>query len=154
MDVNVLRDLFSEYNAHKEEILDKAADRFISKVRKDLEERYDSDRWAEFIGCTQLGISIEEIDKSFKDFKYHFGWILKGETLAQDYEMHIFNTFFFGCQMGSIRKKCECSGYQGKEIETTLKPFVDALQRKGFEAYYDEGNQNLIVAFNIVDNKK
>lgn len=152
MDANTLRNLFSENNAHKEEIYDKRADSFIGQVRQELIERYNREEWAKFTECTQLGISLYNTNRQFNNFKYGFGWVLVKETLEEDYEMPKFEEFFSDVDWkeGSY----ECCGFQEKEIIHLLKPFVKALQRKGFDVYFDEGNRCLIVAFDITENQK
>lgn len=116
MDASMLRNLFCEYDAHKEAIYDRAAGRFLNKVRQDLEDRYDNDEWAEFVGCKQLGISLVDIDKSFKEFNYSFGWILKGETLQENYKMETFHEIFWSCSISSLMNEWECCGLTGRGI--------------------------------------
>lgn len=152
MDANVLQSLFCECDAHKEEIYDRAADRFLNEVHKALSEQYDNDEWAEFVGCTQLGISLQMVDKSFREFVYSFGWILKGETLEKDYEMQTFEEFLAEAKWNE--GYYECCGYQDEDIATNLQLFVKALQRKKFEVYYDKDGRCLIVALNISYDQK
>lgn len=152
MNANTLRNLFSEYNAHKEEIYDKRVDSFIGQVRQELAEIYEQGTWITFAECTQLGISLYNMNRSFKKFQYSFGWVLVRETLKEDYEKPTFEEFFSNVDWD--KDHYECCGFQDKEIIHLLKPFVEALQRKGFDVYFDEGNECLIVAFNITENQK
>lgn len=152
MDANVLQNFFCECDAHKGEIYDRAADRFLSEVYGELRNRYNNDEWAEFVGCTQLGISLQEVDPSFKEFMYSFNWILKGETLKKGYKMQTFEEFLAEAKWGE--EYYECCGYQDKDIATNLQLFVKALQRKKFEVYYDKDGRCLIVALNISYDQK
>lgn len=152
VDANTFRNLFCENNAHREEIYDHQADRFLGQVHRELVERYDRGEWVAFTECTQLGISLYETNRQFDNFIYSFGWILVEETLAEKHGMPTFEEFF--SKVDYEKESYECCGFQDEEINYFLKPFVEALQRKGFDVYFDEENRGLVVAFNIIDDQK
>lgn len=148
MNVNDLRTLVKSYNSKEEEIFDGVAETFLQQVRNEFEKLIGEGKWASFIGCTTIGISVTTINSLFLAFKFEVlgSWNLHhGKSLSKDYDLPTYDQFIKENDLKEVR---EIAGFQDEDIKL-LSPFVKALQRKGLECYADEANYQLIVAFDI-----
>ncbi len=152
VDVDTLRNVFRENNAHREQLYDQRADQFISEVRQYLQSLYGKKNWISFSEATQLGITLRVENIMFDSFKFGIDWILCKQDLAKDYKMPKFKEFF--AKADFKKKHYTCCIFEGRAIVTYLMPFIEALERKGFDVYFDKENSELVVAFNIVEDRK
>lgn len=150
MDVNDVLKLVNMYNSQKEEIFDHCADLFIATVRNELEAIYNRGDWAGMIDYTQIGVTITSINKSFREFSINIfnSWNLKSNENMEDFDdVPAYNDFIKNNERLKSDED-EIAGFQGKDI-LSLKPFCEALERKGFKCYADPANWSLIVAFDV-----
>ena len=148
MTANDLRTLVKDYNSREEEIFDDVAENFVQQLRNELEKIMKEGKWASFVGCTTIGVSVTVINPLFLAFKLNVlgSWSLHhGKSYTKDYELVPFDRFI---EEKNLKDVSEISGFQDEDI-ILLKPFVKALQRKGFECYVDEDNYQMVVAFDI-----
>lgn len=142
-----LLELINTYNLRKEEIFDHCADLFISKVRNELEEIYNRGDWTRMVDVTQLGISLIRLSDNFQRLEFDIlsGYPMKfGQTMHDEFGFPTFQEFI----ESKGYEKYELNGFQCEDI-LLIKPFYEALKRKGFECYVDTGNYQLVVALNI-----
>lgn len=148
MEAKDLLQLITEYNSRKEEIFDRCADMFVSKVRNELEGIYNRGDWTRMVDVTQLGISVENLSDNFQKFEFHdilLGYLMKfGETIQDEFHLQTFQEFI----ENEDYKEFDLYSFQNEEI-LQIQPFYEALKRKGFECYVDTGNYQLVVALNI-----
>ena len=148
MDVRDLRALVTSYNSKEVEIFDGIADKLVHQIRNNLEEIMDSGNWAHMIGFSTFGVVIDNIGRTFQEFKIQVsgGWNLTQYENLDDYDELIeFNKFM---EKNDWMEIDEVSGFQGGNI-SQLRPFVNALMRKGFTCYVDTANYNLVVVFTV-----
>lgn len=148
MNVKDLRALVKSYNSEEGEIFDGIAEQFVRQVRNDLEAIKDKGNWADMVRYTTIGVTIESIGYAFKSFRTQVekGWNLTEYESFEGFDDLVeFNKFM---EDPDWVKFDEISGYQGEQI-IKLRPFVDALMRKGFTCYVDTANNNLIAAFTV-----
>ena len=148
MNANDFRTLIKNYQTTESDVFDKVTDNFLLEVKKELEDAF-SRKHTEFFGCSGFCISITLINPCFMAFKFGItSWTLyHGKTLSKDYDLYTFDEFIQKTNLNkdndSVRS-LEIAGFQAEDI-ILLKPFVDALKRKGFECFADPDNQELIV---------
>ncbi len=147
MEAKDLSKLITTYNSRKEEIFDHCADLLVSKVRNELEELYNRGAWARMVGVTQLGISLRRLSDTLQEFEFDIlsGYLMKfGQTIHDEFSFPTFQEFIENEEYDGF----ELYAFQCEDI-LQIKPFYEALKRKGFECYVDTGDYQLVVAFNI-----
>ena len=145
MEAKDLLELINTYNSRKEELFDHCAELFISKVRNELEEIYNRGEWIKMVDISQLVIPIEELSENFQKFEFN---ILLG------FPMRFGQTFHDWSGFPTFEEFIESKEYQnlnlyGFESDLQVKPFCEALKRKGFECYVDVDNCIIVVTLNI-----
>lgn len=148
MDVKDLRSLVKSYNSEEGVIFDEVAEHFVHQVRNELEAIKDKGNWANMVRFTTIGITIQGIGDAFKGFRTRIEkeWNLTDYESFDDFDDIVeFNKFM---ERPDWMKFDEISGFQGEQI-IKLRPFVDALMRKGFVCYVDTANYQLIASFTV-----
>ncbi|MBQ7410819.1 MAG: hypothetical protein IJW20_05520 [Clostridia bacterium] len=145
MNADDLRGLVKSYSSKEDEFFDEATETFVQLSRNAIEKKYNEGKWGWMFGCNQLGLTIVDIDYDFKCREVKIGWILhNGKVLGKEYELPTYDQFILKADLTNI----EISGFQNEDV-LLLKPFVKALQRKGFEVFVDEDNFSLDVALDL-----
>lgn len=150
MNVNDVLELVNLYNSRKDDIFDHCADLFIIAVRNELEAIYNKGHWAAMVDYTQIGISVTSINKTFQEFSIEIlnAWNLRFNESMEEYDTVPRYNDFIKDEKNLESYDNEILGFQGKEI-LLLKPFCEALERKGFKCYLDLDNYNLVVTFDV-----
>ena len=144
MHANNLLDTIKEYNSHEKDIFDSCADSFISLVRQQLEEIYNKKEWAKMIGCTQLGIAVHKCTNDFKEIEFSLSYLMRKQNINDEYGIPTFSEFIDE----EAYKGNELCGFMDEDI-LHLKPFCEALERKGFACLADDDECELIVTLDI-----
>ena len=64
---NIIRE-FNFRNELEVHRLNDATNKLIEKIKISLAKEYKSANWSKFLGCTQLGVTLTNIDPSFSNF--------------------------------------------------------------------------------------
>ena len=145
MNANVLLDKIREYNSHEEDIFNYCADLFISLVQNQLEEIHKKREWAKMVGCTQLGIAVHKCRNDFNDFEFELSYLMRNsQNIHDEYHLPTFHEFL----ENKSYEGSELCGYIDEDI-LHLKPFCEALERKGFGCLVDDDECELIVTLDI-----
>lgn len=147
-----------EFNSHEEEIFDKCADSLILLIKTELEKIYENNQWMPMVTVSKLGIAVDDINYTFsnlrlKNFKLKIenAWLFHLDDTPDDYDDLInFDELIKDKTYDELEETFdyEICGFSSKDI-LCLKPFCDALKRKGFTCYFNEISDNLLVVFNI-----
>lgn len=148
MNVNDVLELVNLYNSKKDDIFDHCADLFIIAVRNELEAIYNKGHWAAMVGYTQFGIIVNSINPTFQEFSIMIphAWNLRFNESMEEYDAVTRYKDFIKDEKNL--ESYEILGFQGKEI-LLLKPFCEALERKGFKCYLDLDDSFFVVAFDV-----
>ncbi len=146
MNVQDLVELVGNYNAKKNEIFDQCAEKFLTATRDAMQSVYNNGGWAELVEVDQFGISVRKISKNFQTFELDVTGYPKrhGETLSETIELKTMKEFFDAEEFDGK----EINGFQDNDI-ILLKPFCEALERKGLESYAAPDNCQIVVAFTL-----
>lgn len=146
MQAKNLAEIIKSYNSHKDDIFDHCVDLFISQVQNSIEEIYNNGNWTLMVDVTQLGISLKNMSRDFRGFEFDIlsGYLMRfGSTVHDEFGFPTFQEFI------------DSKGYEGFELYCfqsedilQIKPFYEALKRKGFECYVDEDDR-LVVTLDI-----
>lgn len=151
MNANDIKAIINNYKATEIEVFDQIADNFLLEVKKEINSAIAQGVAIPLFGCNGFCVSISSINHCFSFFKFDVtGWILHhGKTLS-DYDLLTYDQYVEETNLkpSTEIKDPELAGFQDEDI-LLLKPFVKALQRKGFECYADPDNYALIVTCEI-----
>lgn len=152
MNANDIRAIINNYKATENEVFDQIADNFLLEVKKEINIAISQGVAIPLFGCNGFCISVSSINHCFSVFNLDvMEWTLHhGKTLS-DYDLRTYDRYIETTDLNpsdtNIRNP-ELAGFQDEDI-ILLKPFVKALQRKGFECYADPDNYALIVTCEI-----
>lgn len=152
MNANDIRTIINNYKATENEVFDQIADNFLLEVKKEINSEIAKGVATPLFGCNGFCIAISSINPCFSFFKFDVtSWVLHHGKTLQDYDLLTYNPYIKNTDLepsSTTNRNPELAGFQNEDI-IFLKPFVNTLQRKGFESYADPDNYALIVTCEI-----
>ncbi|MBQ7410949.1 MAG: hypothetical protein IJW20_06180 [Clostridia bacterium] len=151
MNANDIKVLINNYKSTENVVFDQIADNFLLEVEKEINSAITQGFAIPLFGCNGFCVSISSINRYFSFFKFDVtSWTLHHGKKLNDYDLLSYDQYVEKTDLKSSTsvKTPELAGFQDEDI-ILLKPFVKALQRKGFECYADPENYALIVTCEI-----
>lgn len=151
MNANDFRTLVTNYTSNENEVFDKIADNFLIEAQKEFEKAIIDGTATDFFGASKICIAIHSINTFFLSFKLSVtGWNLHhNEDICEKCDIQTYDEFIATHDLSDVENDYhEFAGFQDVDI-ILLKPFVKALQRKGFECYLADYDCSMLVAFDI-----
>ena len=143
--------VFEEFSIHEEELFDKCTDKLILLIKSELEKIYANNGWLAMVSASKLGVYVDQIKDAFSDFELGLFWSFYfDETPEMHDEFVNFDEFIKDKTFDKLEGPfyTEISNFHGGDI-LALKPFCDALKRKGFTCYFNNYDGRFFIVFSI-----
>lgn len=147
MNAENIRSIIKNYISTEDEVFTQIADDFLLKVKTELVSKIAEGTAITLFGSNGFCISVSSINSNFSSFKFVLmSWALQHGKTLRDYDLITYDQYIEKTDLKA--RNPELAGFQNEDI-LLLKPFVKALQKKGFECYADPDNFELIVTCDI-----
>ncbi len=152
MNAENIRSIIKNYISTEDEVFTQIADDFLLKVKTELVSKIAEGTAITLFGSNGFCISVSSINSNFSSFKFVLmSWTLQHGKTLHDYDLITYEQYIEKTNLKALppaTREPELAGFQNEDI-LLLKPFVKALQKKGFECYADPDNFELIVTCDI-----